>query len=182
MPDETMWQTFFNPEQILRKLGLNETCENAVDLGCGYGTFSIPAAKMVKGTVYAIDIEPQMIAKVREKARAENLSNIETIQQDFVTGPTDLKNESVDYVMLFNILHAEDPLSLLKEAKRILSGNGKLGVIHWNYDPQTPRGPSMTIRPRPEQCIAWALQAGFKESKKGQIDLPPYHYGLIFEK
>ena len=57
-----------------------------------------------------------------------------------------------------------------------------LGVMHWNYDPTTPRGPSMDIRPRPEQCAEWALEAGFRLRDPGIIDLPPFHYGMSSEK
>ena len=80
--------------------------------------------------------------------------------------------------MLFNILHAEDPVGLLRETWRILQSGGKVGVIHWNYDPTTPRGPSMEIRPRPEQTQKWLEQAGFSLVEH-QIDLPPYHYGVV---
>ncbi len=55
--------------------------------------------------------------------------------------------------MLFNILHLEDPMILIKEDKQILNTGGKLGIIHWNYDPETPRGPSMDVRPKAEDCI-----------------------------
>jgi ubiquinone/menaquinone biosynthesis C-methylase UbiE len=82
--------------------------------------------------------------------------------------------------MLFNILHAEKPEELLKEAYRILKPEGKLGIIHWNYDPETPRGPPMTIRPKPEQCVKWATKVGFKFEHRH--DLKPYHYGLVFSK
>jgi hypothetical protein len=46
---------------------------------------------------------------------------------------------------------------------------------------QTPRGPDMSIRPTPEQCILWAEETGFTVGKAPEI-LPPYHYGLILEK
>ncbi|HEY0196254.1 MAG TPA: hypothetical protein VGC02_01655 [Methanobacterium sp.] len=82
--------------------------------------------------------------------------------------------------MLFNILHAEDPEVLLKEAYNILKLNGKVGVIHWNFDPETPRGPPMEIRPKPDQCTKWAVEAGFKFENRH--DLKPYHYGLVFSK
>jgi hypothetical protein len=36
-------------------------------------------------------------------------------------------------------------------------------VIHWRYDAATPRGPSMEIRPRPEQIGKWADQTGLLE-------------------
>ncbi len=80
--------------------------------------------------------------------------------------------------MLFNILHGEDPVGLLAEAKRNLCPSGLLGVIHWNYDETTPRGPPLDIRPRPEQCLGWAKEAGFT-ADSDIIDLPPYHYGMV---
>jgi hypothetical protein len=64
--------------------------------------------------------------------------------------------------MMFNILHAEDPLSLLKEAYRILRVNAKVGIIHWIYSELTPREPSLKIRPKTEQCIEWLEQGGFQ--------------------
>ncbi len=47
--------------------------------------------------------------------------------------------------MLFNILHAAESGALLAEARRVLKVGGKLGVMHWNYDPTTPRGPAWTF-------------------------------------
>jgi hypothetical protein len=59
----------------------------------------------------------------------------------------------------------------------VLSYGGRLGIMHWNYDSRTPRGPSMDIRPRPEQCRDWAERVGFRLAMAEKIDLPPYHYG-----
>jgi SAM-dependent methyltransferase len=83
--------------------------------------------------------------------------------------------------MLFNILHTENPLGLLREARRILRPGGKAAIIHWNPDQATPRGPDMRIRPRPEQCQAWALEAGF-DLALPCVSLPPYHFGLAGRK
>jgi SAM-dependent methyltransferase len=88
----------------------------------------------------------------------------------------------MDAALLFNILHHEEPVALMKEALRVLKPNGILAVIHWNYDPTTPRGPAMEIRPKPEQCIAWGREAGFCFSEQDCYDLKPYHYGLLFRK
>jgi hypothetical protein len=84
--------------------------------------------------------------------------------------------------MLFNILHAERPEVLLDEAFRVLKPSGLLAITHWKYDPTTPRGPSMEIRPRPEQCRVWAEQLGFRILEPGIIELPPYHYGMVLER
>lgn len=182
MPEESMWKGFFDPEATLKKLGLNSACRNVVDFGGGYGTFTIPAARIVSGIVYALDIEPEMVEVIRRKAEQACLNNVEVRQRDFVVDGSGLPDASVDYVMLFNILHAEERMTLLREAWRVLTPEGTLAVIHWNYDPRTPRGPSMEIRPKCEQCRSWTEQVGFELLPPGLIDLPPYHYGFVFRR
>ena len=177
MPEESLWATFFTPEEVLHKLGL-PTAGDVVDFGCGYGTFTIPAAKITTGTVYALDIDPEMVAATK----AAGLPNVRVSCRDFVADGTGLPDSSVDYAMLFNILHAECPDKLLREAYRVLVAGGKLGIVHWNYDTTTPRGPAMAIRPRPEQCREWAESAGFSLLPPGIINLPPYHYGMALER
>ncbi len=180
MPEREMWEEFFDPAKILATLGLNSQTGDVAEFGCGYGTFTIPAAKVIKGKVYALDIEPDMIRVTDEEAKKHGLSNVQTLMRDFMTEGSGLPDGSVDYVMLFNILHLEKPMILINEAKRILRERGKLGIIHWNYDPTTPRGPSMNIRPKPEDCIKCAESVGF--SGAVQYDLKPYHYGIVLAK
>lgn len=182
MPEEELWATFFDAPSILRTLQLGPACRDVVEFGCGYGTFTIPAAHIVSGVVYALDIEAEMVELTRRKATAACLKNVEMRRRDFVARGTGLPDASVDYVMLFNILHAEERMALLQEAWRVLKAGGKLAVIHWNYDPGTPRGPSMDIRPKPEDCRSWAEQTGFELLPPGLIDLPPYHYGFVFRR
>lgn len=181
MPEEDRWKSFFDPEFILSELGLERTCQTVVDLGCGYGTFSIPAARRIDGKVYAIDIDANMVDSCQAMVEEAGLANVITQQRDFAADGSGLPDQAADFVMLFNILHAENPIDLLKEAYCILVPGGKVGVIHWNYDPTTPRGPSMDIRPRPEQCQAWILAGGF-DLLIPFIDLPPYHYGMVGQK
>jgi SAM-dependent methyltransferase len=180
MPEESLWRGFFDPESTLKKLGLTSACQNVVDFGCGYGTFTIPAARIASGVVYALDIEPEMANRTRRKAEEAGLKNVEVRQRDFVAEGSGLPDASVDYVMLFNLLHAEERTKLLEEAWRVLKAEGKLAIIHWNHDRTTPRGPSMDIRPRPEGCRVWAEQIGFELLPPDQIELPPYHYGFVF--
>jgi ubiquinone/menaquinone biosynthesis C-methylase UbiE len=174
-----MWSGFFSPEQTLAKLGLTGSCRDVVDFGCGYGTFSIPAARVVRGTVHALDIDAEMVEATRRKAAEAGLRNIRAERRDFVADGTGLPDAGIEYVMLYNILHCEQPEVLLREARRILSPGGVLGIMHWNHDPTTPRGPSMDIRPRPGQCLAWAEAVGFEPLDPDPIDLPPYHYGCV---
>ncbi len=180
MPECQIWEKFFNPVKILFSLGINSQTGDVAEFGCGYGTFTIPAAKIINGKIYALDLEPDMIRMTNEEAKKNGLNNVQTVLRDFMTEGSGLPDGSVDYVMLFNILHLEKPMILINEAKRILRGGGKLGIIHWNYDPTTPRGPSMDIRPKPHDCIKWAQSVGF--SGAVQYDLKPYHYGIVLAK
>ena len=180
MPEENMWKQFFNPKEIFKTLGIDNHVGDIADFGCGYGNFTIPAAKIVKGKVYAIDIEPEMIKETQRKARENKLGNVETILRDFMSNGSGLKNKSMDYVILFNILTSEEPDKLLKEAYRILRNNGKVGIIHWNYDPTTPRGPPMEMRLKPEQVIKLSVKSGFNSPRI--YDIKPYHYGITMKK
>jgi ubiquinone/menaquinone biosynthesis C-methylase UbiE len=176
MPPEEMWQAFFDSEQVLTKLGLQAKHTCVVDFGCGFGTFSIPAARIVQGIVHAIDIDPEMISATRTKVEELGIRNLRVSQRDFVEQGCGLPDGFADYVLLFNILHAAEAGALLTEARRVLGCRGTLAVMHWNHDPRTPRGPSMDIRLKPEQCLAIVERVGFAVSPL--IDLPPHHFGF----
>ncbi len=178
MPPKDIWEAFFHPATLLATMGLRAEMRAVAEFGCGYGTFTLPAARLIQGTVYAVDIDPDMIAVTTREAARAGVRNVRAIRRDFVADGTGLKRSSVDYAMLFNILHIEHPEILLREAWRILRDGGRLGIVHWRHEASTPRGPSLHIRPTPEQCIAWA--AGFCEPE--QHDLKPYHYGIVMKK
>lgn len=181
MPGEKYWESFFDVNDIFNQLQLNDKVKDLVEFGSGYGTFTIPAAKIIWGKVYALEIEPAMINHLKQKVTQETLSNIKIVNGDFVKDGTGLQDNSIDYVMLFNILHAENPDILLNEAYRILKQGTKVGIIHWIHSSTTPRGPSLDIRPTPVQCVYWLVEAKFKIIKD-EISLPPYHYGILAEK
>jgi SAM-dependent methyltransferase len=65
----------------------------------------------------------------------------------------------VDAVLLFNILHSADPVTLLHSAADALRPGGLVLVTHWRHG-NTPRGPGLDIRPRPETIAEWARQTG----------------------
>ncbi|HOW99109.1 MAG TPA: class I SAM-dependent methyltransferase [Deltaproteobacteria bacterium] len=171
------------PTRGPERLGLSPEVHDAVEFGSGYGTFTIPAARMIQGSLHAFDIDTAMVERVREKLEPEDLTNVSLHLKDFVEEGTGLPEGATDYAMLFNILHVECPETLLGEAWRVIRHSGRLAVMHWRYDPTTPRGPSMAIRPRPEQCRSWSEGAGFVADGPGEIiDLPLYHYGMVMRK
>ena len=175
-----MWEAFFDPPNILATLRMDRSVGDVAEFGCGSGTFTIPAARLIRGDMHAFDIEPEMVRLTNEEAAQHRLRNVKAVLRDFMAQGSGLPDAGVDYVMLFNILHLEDPDRLLREAARILKHGGRLGIIHWNHDPKTPRGPSMPIRPISQDCIRWAKAAGF--SGPVQHDLKPHHYGIVLRR
>jgi SAM-dependent methyltransferase len=182
MPSEEIWRSFFNVEEILGRMLVNSQVVDAADFACGYGTFTIPAAQRMQGAMHAIDIDPEMMRIVNEKLQKLKLNNIKTIIRDLLTDGSGLDDDSVDYVMLFNILHLEDPVILLREAFRVLRREGRVGIIHWLRDPNTPRGPPLQMRPTAEQGLNWCLQAGFAGGSNTSVELKPYHFGFLMRK
>ena len=180
MPSAEVWESFFKPGQIIDKLGLCADIQDVVEFGCGYGTFTIPAAHIIRGKITVFDLDAGMIEHVKAAAAENGIRNIVYYHDDFGRAVDLLGEESVNYVMLFNILHGEEPQALLTAAYTLLAPGGKAGIIHWNYDPETPRGPPMAIRPHPDNLAKLASKHGFNIGDK--IDLPPYHYGFELSK
>ena len=57
MPEEYFWTGFFNVDLILSELFINSKINDLVEIGCGYGTFTIPSANQISGKLYAFDID-----------------------------------------------------------------------------------------------------------------------------
>jgi SAM-dependent methyltransferase len=177
MPAAETWDEFFDPGFILGQLAFDPRADVA-DFGCGYGTFTVAAAARTTGIVHAIDVEAEMVEATLLRASALGLTNIHGVQRDFDSEGTALPDAAVGYAMLFNVLHAADPMPMLREACRVLKPGGRLAVIHWVHDAATPRGPDLAIRPRPDQCRRWLEDAGC-EILIPFAALPPWHYGVV---
>lgn len=178
MPDESWWNTFFDPPSILQALGLDRIEGPVIDVGCGYGTFTLALARMTQHEIIALDIEPSLVAEVGARAAALHLPHVLPRVVDVTDGSLGVDRHAADVVLLFNLLHCEEPLAMLSAAHAALRPGGRVGVIHWRSDVPTPRGPDLSIRPSPERCKSWLLAAGFSIEQDVTI-LPPYHFGLV---
>ncbi|MBI2497999.1 MAG: class I SAM-dependent methyltransferase [Opitutae bacterium] len=177
MPPQDYWETLLDVPGILDAFGFGPATGDVAELGCGYGTFTIPLARRIRGTVHTIDIETDMVAITQQRTADAGLANVKAELRDVLAGGFGPPTGSCDAALLFNILHAEQPVALLRAARDVVRPGGLVAVIHWRSDITTPRGPSLDIRPRPEQVIAWAEQAGL-EANEAAFLLPPWHYGL----
>jgi SAM-dependent methyltransferase len=166
MPAEDNWESLFDVPLVLWRFNIAQY-RDVAELGCGYGTFSIPIARKIRGTLFTFDVDPAMIARTKERAAG---LRVECSQRDVMEHGFGVH---VDAVLLFNILHCEEPVRLLAHAA---AAAPDVLVIHWRYG-ETPRGPALDIRPRPEQIVAWGEAAGLRLMGEA-FDLPPWHYGL----
>lgn len=110
---------FSPPEKILQEAGVKPG-HHVLDFGCGPGSFSLAAARLVGGTgkVYALDIHPLALKNVQRKSEKKGLRNIEVIPSDCATG---LPDQSLDVVLLYDVYHelkAHD--AVLAELSRVL--------------------------------------------------------------
>lgn len=179
MPPLEVWESMFDPPQTFARLALVGGIDAAVEFGCGYGTFTRSLARLTDGRVTAIDIDPAMVACTARRT-CDEYSNVTVQQRDFVRDGTGLGDGSQSLALLFNILHAKDPVALLREARRVVRLGGRIAVTHWRYSRDTPRGPPLAIRPRPAMIAAWAEVAGL--ACGAMVLLPPWHYGYVLTK
>ncbi len=112
-------------ETVLRGVGL-EPGFKVLDYGCGPGSYTLAAAGLVGGSgkVYALDIHPLAVARVKRRAARAKLTNVETILSDCATG---LLDGSMDVVLLCDIYHElSHPDEVLAELYRVLKPDGVL--------------------------------------------------------
>ncbi|HMP08315.1 MAG TPA: class I SAM-dependent methyltransferase, partial [Lacipirellulaceae bacterium] len=127
MPAEEYWESLFDVPLILSRLEIARYGDVA-ELGCGYGTFTVPAARAIRGTLYAFDVDSDMVDRTRERTAG---LRVICQQRDVMESGF---GRQVDAVMLFNILHVERPVDLLRHAA---TAAPTVLVVHWRYG-ETP--------------------------------------------
>lgn len=181
MPDEEYWDSLFNMDKIITWLGIEKFRNQIIEVGCGYGSFTLPIADKLNTRLCIYDIEQEMIDITKNKLAKYDQSKLKIVKKDVVESSFGEKDNSCSAVLLFNILHFEERKILLDEAKRVLSAAGEIAIIHWRKDIPTPRGPSFEIRPTAEEIINDGLSLGLRLYEEITI-LEPYHWGIKLRK
>lgn len=119
-------------EVFLKDIGIKKG-DVILDFGCGDGPYTIPAAKVVskEGKVYAIDKDIESMHKLMEITKKKGLKNIIPIHIKSEELKINLESESIDAVLLYDVLHYMENLErkkIYEEIYRILKTGGLLSV------------------------------------------------------
>jgi SAM-dependent methyltransferase len=177
MPEENYWNSLYDIPLIMDWLNVGRAIGPIVEVGCGYGTFTVPVALESKKRILAFDIDPAMIETTRRHIREKEILNTQFFQRDIIEQGTGLESGSVGMVLLFNILHFDERRVLLEESCRILEPSGIIAIIHWRKDIATPRGPALELRPDLQIILESISGLDLAIDGNGKI-LKPYHWGI----
>jgi len=137
--------------------------DNVADIGAGTGAFSLPFAKTVapSGKVYAVDIYPGLLDYIAQKAKKENVANIQTVKGEF--SDPKLPNHDVDLAFFHDVLHhIQNRQAYLKALGTYIKPTGRIALIEMNRDdPKTPHRNSPEMLVSKDEVKSWMAAAGF---------------------
>ena len=145
MHDNPLLPYFRNPQRLLKAAGLTPG-QKVLEVGCGPGFFTIPAAKMVgnEGFIYAVDLHPLAIERVKEKIERVKIKNIKPILAN--ASDTGLPDRSIDLAFLFGLQYIAGGLgNVIAEIQRTLKDGGVLSF-------EKTRGSAKKLIAEVERC------------------------------
>lgn len=177
--------SFAHPRRNIKALGI-EPGMRVADFGAGSGAYVLVIAEALHGTgtVYAVDIQKDLLRRIKNEATRRSLE-VEIVWGDLEEGNgSKLAEHSLDLVLISNLLfQVRDRTAVFVEAERILRKGGRVAVIDWSDSP--PAG-GWRMGPHPDQVctkektLMLAREEGLVFMK--EFNAGTHHYGLIFRK
>ncbi len=167
------------PETMLDTLKIAKG-STVADVGAGVGYTSLRLAKRVgpMGTVYATDLQPEMLQSLRANAREAGITNIKPILA--TVKDTKLPEAAVDLIIMVDVYHeCPEPETTLKGLRKALKPGGRLVLIEYRAeDPEVP------IKPEHKMTLA---QARREVEPQGfafidSYEPLPWQHIIVFEK
>jgi ubiquinone/menaquinone biosynthesis C-methylase UbiE len=145
--------------------------DNVADIGSGTGAFSLPFAKAVapSGKVYAVDIDPGLLDYIAQKAKKENVANIQTVKGEF--SDPKLPTHDVDLAFFHDVLHhIQNRQAYLKALGTYIKPTGRIALIEMNRDdPKTPHRNSPEMLLSKDEVKNWMAAAGFRPGEEYDV-------------
>ena len=170
-PARDAWQ---KPHEVIQALALTPDAVVA-DIGAGTGYFAVRLANMLPlGRVYAVDVEPDMVAYLAERAKREKRGNLFAV----AGAPDDPRlTEKADVILLVDVYHHIDQRDrYFSRLRAALKPGGRLAIIDFRMD--APAGPPKAARIAPERVVAELKAAGYSLTQ--EHDFLPRQYFLVF--
>jgi ubiquinone/menaquinone biosynthesis C-methylase UbiE len=166
-------------QRLLRELDVKPG-QRVCDMGCGNGFYTLQLAKLVgpEGKVYAVDIQPQMLRLLRDRARKAGLQNIVPVLGTVTEAR--LPDEEMDLVLLVDVYHEFSyPEQMLAAIRRSLTAHGRVALAEFRAE-----DPSVPIKPlhkmSKEQIMKEFPSNGFK--LVDEFDELPWQHLMFFAR
>lgn len=169
--------TWQKPDEILHALNIKEGDVVAdVGAGSGYLTEKLSVRVGQGGTVYAVEVQQEMLDFINKRIEKNNLKNVVSVRGNM--NDPKLQPGSIDVAILLSVYHEiEHPVDFMKRIKPALKPHGKLVIIE--FSSKSPIGPPLKVRLPEELVIKELHSSGFTLLQTHTI-LLPYQYFLIF--
>jgi len=170
-PERDAWQT---PDKVLRALNLARDATVA-DIGAGTGYFAVRLAHALpKGKVYGIDVEPEMVRYLNQRAERDKLANLRAHLRAAADASLP---EPVDVVLIVDTYHhMAGRAEYFTRLRHSLKAGARVAII--DFKPESPVGPPESHRIPAKQVMDEMAQAGYKLATEHRF--LPYQYFLIF--
>ena len=168
------------PNRLLDALRLKPG-QMVADIGAGSGYFSFRLAKRVgpSGTVFAVDIQPEMLALIRQKMKKRDVTNIVPVKGE-ITDPK-LDKESVDLFLMVDVYHEfSHPWEMTRAMVRSLKPGGRLVFVEYRLE--DPSVPIKLVHKRSEKQVIKEMSVHPEMRWVGTLDLLPRQHVVLFEK
>jgi SAM-dependent methyltransferase len=172
-PARDAWQ---KPQVVLEFLALARNSRVA-DIGSATGYFPVRiAAAVPSGRVWGVDIEPDMVRYLNERARREKIGNLYSV---LGTAGDPLIPEPVDRILVVDTYHhLRDRAAYFRRTARYLAPGGRIVVVDFKKG-EMPVGPPDHHKIPPEQMVAEMAEAGFQKLRQDDQALP-YQFMIEF--
>jgi SAM-dependent methyltransferase len=152
--------------------------QQVCDIGCGNGFYTLELARLVgpTGTVYAVDIQPEMLRMLAHRAAAEGLANIRPILGTAIDPR--LPPGRLDLVLCVDVYHEfSHPAEMLARIRESLAADGRLVLAEFRgEDPAVPIKPLHKMTK--QQVLKELEPAGFRLDRS--FDRLPWQHLLFF--
>lgn len=173
---------FAHPPRNVGAIGI-EPGMTVVDFGAGSGAYVLAIAERLShsGHVYAIDVQQDLLRRIKNEAHKKGYKNVEIVWSDVEKpGGSKIADAHADRVLISNLLfQVEDKAAMLGEAHRILKPMGTLTIIDWS-DSFGGMGPHKKEVVKRERALELARAAGFEPVR--EFDAGAHHYGLVLKQ